>query len=517
MPYAEARYVREKGCLPGTRESLLREICDILNDPTEDAPRVCLLTGVAGSGKSAVAHSIARLYNAQKRLGSSYCFASTDVKNRNPQNLFSTIARDLCDHDPQYKSALWGIVKDDRALRTSTSPLEQLEQFIVEPNRDLESTGPHLVVIIDALDESGVRGNRRVLLEAISKQIADNALPTNIRFLITARPEGDILAKLPSGPHLVHKQMGEICAEIVDIDIERFIHHSLHEDSSDLALSSAKEQWCRVLVRHSQQLFQWAATACKFIQEDGVNPRKQLNLLLQSGDSASVRPLDQLYQTILDQLFPSHNSRQSFQDVMAVILALHEPLSLASLSVLFYSNEDLDVRYIIKRMGSLLDGVFDEEKPIRPLHVSFRDFLLDEVRSSTFHVCVSPQHSLSLGQALLACMRDKLRFNICGLKDSRVRNANVSDLDDRVKLAIPPHLSYSCRYWMDHLQHTDCTPKLLKETTCFFKDFFPYWLEAISLLSHTSRAFPILSAQAACTMLSIWAKVCWITLIPVYY
>ena len=517
VPYAEARCVREKECLPGTRESLLREICDVLNDPAEDAPRVCLLTGVAGSGKSAVAHSIARLYDGQKRLASSYCFTSTDVKNRNPRNLFSTIARDLCDHDPQYKSALWGIVKDNRALRTSTSPLEQLERFIVEPNKELDSVGPQLVVIIDALDESGDRGNRRVILEAISKQIADNALPTNIRFLITARPESDILAKLPSGPHLVHKQMGDISAEIVDGDIERFIHHSLDENSSDLALSSAKEQWCRVLVCRSQQLFQWAATACKFIQEDGVNPRKQPDLLLQSEGNASVRPLDQLYQAILDQLFPSDNTRQSFQDVMAVILALHEPLSLASLSVLFYSNEDLDVRFIIKRMGSLLDGVLDEEKPIRPLHASFRDFLLDEARSSTFHVRILPRHSLSLGRALLACMRDKLRFNICGLKDSRERNATVSDLDNRVKLAIPPHLSYSCRHWMDHLQHTECTPELLKEIACFFKDFFPYWLEAISLLSRMFQVSPILSAQVACTILSEWAKVCTITMIFVEY
>ena len=418
MPYAEARYVREKACLPGTRESLLREICDILNDPAQDAPRVCLLTGVAGSGKSAVAHSIARLYDGQKRLASSYCFTSSDVKKRNPRNLFSTIARDLCDHDPQYKSALWGIVKDDRALRTSASPLEQLEQFIVEPNGDLDSTGPHLVVIIDALDESGDRANRRVLLEAISKHIADNTLPTNIRFLITARPECDILAKLPSGPRLVHKQMGEISAEIVDRDIERFIHYSLDEDSSDLALSPAKERWCRVLVRRSQQLFQWAATACKFIQEDGINPCKQLDLLLQSEGNVSVRPLDRLYQTILDQLFPSRNTQQSFQDVMAIILVLHEPLSLASLSNLFHSNKDLDVRYIIKRMGSLLDGVLDEEKPIRPLHTSFRDFLLDEARSSAFHVCTLPRHSLSLGRTLVACMRDKLRFNICGLRDS---------------------------------------------------------------------------------------------------
>ena len=442
MPYAEARYEQEKGCLPGTRESLLREICDILNDPKEDAPRVCLLTGLAGSGKSSVAHSIAQLYDAQQRLASSYCFASSYVKRRNPRTLFSTIARDLCDHDPRYKSALWRTVKDNRALCTSTSPSEQLERFIVEPSKALDSVGFQLVVIIDALDESGDRANRRGLLEAISKQIAQNTLPKNLRFLITARPESDILDAFSSASHFVHKKMGDVPEEVVERDIKRFIHHSL-DRYSELELSWPNGEWCHLLGHRSQCLFQWAATACKFIQQVGVNPCDQVNLLLHGDDRGTVRPLDKLYRTILRQLFTSDGARRSFQDVMAVILALHEPLSLVSLSSLPNLNACLGVQYIIKPMGSLLDGVLDEDKPIRPLHTSFRDFLLDKARSSTFHIHILPHHSLSLGQALVACMRDRLRFNICDLQDSRLCNAAVPNLTNRIKEAIPPYLSYS--------------------------------------------------------------------------
>jgi hypothetical protein len=68
--------------------------------------------------------------------------------------MFSTIARDLSDHDPQYKSALWDIVKDDRALRTSPSSFEQMKWLIIEPSRHLHLIGP-LIIVIDALDESG--------------------------------------------------------------------------------------------------------------------------------------------------------------------------------------------------------------------------------------------------------------------------------------------------------------------------------------------------------------------------
>ena len=507
MPYAfGARFEREKGCLPGTRETFLGEIFDVLNNPDEAAPRVCLLTGVAGSGKSAVAHSIAQLYDGQKRLGSSYCFASTDVASRNPKNLFSTIARDLSDHDPQYKSALWQVVKDDRALRTSQSPMEQVERLIVEPSKQIHSVGP-LVIVIDALDESGDQASRRQLLHAISEQIAENALPTNLRFLITARPESDILSELPPGPHIVRKQMGDIPPHIVDEDIQKFIHHSLNR-CTELESIWPDQEWCRLLVHHSQMLFQWASTACNFIRGDGtagLDLRERFEILVRADNSEGVHPLDKLYRTILEQQFTLNGAQRRFREVMAIVLALNEPLSIMSLSALFVGR--LSVRDIINPLASLLDGVLDEEKPIRPLHTSFRDFLLDKARSSVFHIHIQPHHSLCLGQALLACMRNMLRFNICDLKDSRVRNTVIADLSSRVNKAIPSHLAYSCQYWMDHLQHADCTPDLLNEVTLFFKDMFPYWLEVISLLSLSSPLSSILSALGTCTILRRWAKV----------
>ena len=372
MPYAlGARYAEEKGCLPGTRESLLAEIYDILNNPNEDAPRVCLLTGVAGSGKSAVAHSIARLYDGQKRLGSSYCFASSDVASRNPKNIFSTIARDLSDHDPQYKFALLEVVKGNKALRASTSAFEQLKKFIIEPSQRLDTIGP-IVVVVDALDESGDEASRQQLLQAISQQVTDSNLPTNLRFLITARPENDILAALPPGPQIVRKQMGDAPQDVVDRDIQRFIYHSLQQ-FAQLESSWPNQEWCRLLVRHSQHLFQWASTACGFIKgtgATGLDPCERLEILLQSNNSDGVYPLDHLYRTILQQLFTLERARRKFRDVMAIVLALKEPLPLSSLSALFDQDQYVKVRDIIPVMASLLDGVLDKQKPIRPLHTS---------------------------------------------------------------------------------------------------------------------------------------------------
>jgi len=135
----------------------------------------------------------------------------------------------------------------------------------------------------------------------------------------------------------------------------------------------------------------------------GLNLCKQFELIVKADDSKGVHhPLDKLYQVILAQQFTLDEAKCNFREVMAVIVSLNEPLSITSLSALFI--EGLSVQDIIKPMGSLLDGVLDEEKPIRPLHTLFRDFLLDEVRSSVFHIHIQPQYHLCFGRTLLTCM-----------------------------------------------------------------------------------------------------------------
>jgi hypothetical protein len=102
MPYARgARYEVDKGCLPGTRKGVIEEIMEWVNSDADGVPRVLLLSGMAGVGKSAIAHSLAKLFDGLGRLGSSYCFDRANQAVCRPDNLFSTIARDLADLDPE--------------------------------------------------------------------------------------------------------------------------------------------------------------------------------------------------------------------------------------------------------------------------------------------------------------------------------------------------------------------------------------------------------------------------------
>jgi hypothetical protein len=165
MPYAEgARYNSEKGCLPGTRREIIEEIVDWVNNDAEDVPRVFLLSGMAGLGKSAIAHSLAHLFDGFGRLGSSYCFNRSNQTELRPDNLFSTIARDLADLDPSRKSTLYQVIHEKTALRKTRAPHEQFENFILQPASGLTSIGP-LLIVIDALDESGDKETRRDIVQ----------------------------------------------------------------------------------------------------------------------------------------------------------------------------------------------------------------------------------------------------------------------------------------------------------------------------------------------------------------
>ena len=79
-------------------------------------------------------------------------------------------------------------------------------------------------------------------------------------------------------------------------------------------------------------------------------------------------------------------------------------------------------------------------------------------------------------------MRTTLRFNICGLETSCVANADVDDLEQRVKDGIPESLQYSCLYWATHL-----TTANRKAVSQHLLDFLwsltaLYWFEALSLI-----------------------------------
>ena len=218
--------IKEKRCLDGTRTGILNEIDGWIKNTDASAPHIFWLHGQAGKGKSAIAHTMALHARNLGMLGSCFCFTRVRECEGLHTKLFPTIARDMADRDFRLRPLLATAIINNHSLRDTADIAEQWEKLIVEPLSRLEgpSTG-NVVVIIDALDESGAEATRASILNALSAH--DRKLPTNIRILLTSRPLMDISEALNVAQHVYARSLDDIEAELAIADIRLYVSYRL--------------------------------------------------------------------------------------------------------------------------------------------------------------------------------------------------------------------------------------------------------------------------------------------------
>ena len=493
MPYVVgAGMDTRKICLEGTRNGILNEITAWINN-TEDNTRIFWLHGTAGTGKSSIAHTIAYRFKELGRLGSCYCFDRNEMTQQRDKKIFKTIARDLADRDKQMRRELVAAIHLDTSLMNTTDILQQWKELIMKPAQKLSEAmvGP-ILIVIDALDESGGVDSRQYILRILAGKLDDESriskLPPNFRILLTSRRLPDIYDALNGVIHVQPKSMDSIPSALTQRDILHYVSYEL----AGLKGIQSKEVSAS-LARASDGLFEWVRLACAYIKGDddaGTTAMERFKLITQNMDDY-VPLLDSMYRLTLEKIFPPGQQMRrnrsirldQFRSVMALILGTVEPLPLASLDIMrqqFVHIRKIDIYTILRPMGALLSGTTDPTT-IR-LHASFLEFLMDKNRSGEFFIDVSHIHS-DLAFALLGVMKDRLQMNICRLPTSYLPNSEIHDLAERVMKYIPPELSYSCRFWTDHLRLTQFNLPLAEAVRGFFNDkCLLFWLEVLSLL-----------------------------------
>ncbi|KAF9457442.1 hypothetical protein BDZ94DRAFT_1314195 [Collybia nuda] len=181
-------YKLEKNCLEGTRQGIIDEIGAWAWN-SSSGKQILWLKGLAGTGKSSVAHTIGKQFDEQHRLGSFFCFDISSKPPRAPEHLFPTIAVNLAGFDNYWNTALWNVIKNDPSLCTTDSVQRQFGEFFLKPADSLRVVGP-ILIIIDALDEYGDASSCKILLEMLATRMS--TLPGNFKLLVTSRPEKDI-------------------------------------------------------------------------------------------------------------------------------------------------------------------------------------------------------------------------------------------------------------------------------------------------------------------------------------
>ena len=490
LDYAERVGLNEaKKCLDGTRIEILNEIVDWMNNKDTTTPRIFWLYGQAGKGKSTIAHTIALHAQNVGMLGSCFCFSRVRQHEALQTKLFPTIAHDLAGRNLRVRRLLDEVVSNNYSSKKRPNVVEEWQKLIVEPLSKLEgSLTGNVVVVIDALDESGTEHTREAILYVLTTYGAE--LPATIRILLTSRPLLDIAEALNTGQHgILARSLDGTDIKSTISDIRLYVSTRLRSFGDTFS-----HQDFQRLAAKSDGVFEWARLACDFVSSrNGIVPKEAFDEIISHTPGSGRTLLDEMYTTFLrDLIGGSEACRLAFCSVMRQILWLKEPLPISALNLLrdkFPREEDrYPVNYVLDSMASLFFGITNESTPVRPLHSSY-DFLLDRVRSREFFLEQCDIHR-DLAVASLCVMQAGLRFNICGLETSYLHNSEVKGLEKKVEENIPPHLMYSCRFWATHLQDVEFDSELLHLVKGFATGVqMLFWLEALGVSKFIRDAY----------------------------
>jgi DNA polymerase III delta prime subunit len=436
----DARVRASKACLQGTRVELLTRIRNWALYPAE---RTLLLYGAAGTGKSAIVHTIARdLHSENLALVPFFAF-NRAVQNRSSSQLIPTWAGELAELHTPYQAYLYGLRPSDLE---STDLVHQQDVLLLKGLHSLSSSRKPVVFIIDALDECP-KDEVQDLFCILEELVCEHTLPALARFLFTYRSHGEILDTFEKVPGILRINIDDEPGTVEDI--YKFVTKKLEKTK---AQNMADE-----VAKAAQKVFECAAVLCRELTAPMMtSARNQFIKTLQGGQITSLYGS---YRAILGiHLGGNAPAIQVFQQVMAWVFTVRTPQTRQVLreiaTVLLPEENESDPDDILTWLGSLLSGTTSQNKPISPLHTSLQDFLLDKDQSHEFWVNLGPNSHQELSVACLKIMNSGLQFNICGLETSFALNWDVENLSERVKECISPGLQYACLGIGYHLQNT---------------------------------------------------------------
>ena len=493
---AEYRHGNHNGCLKGTRGPVL----DVIEHWTRDSNKlpVYWLNGLAGTGKSAIAHTIAERMFADGRLGASF-FCSRDFDDRsNLRFIFPTLAVQLARRYPEFRSIFVPLARSDPGL-AQESLYNQMEELIMQPLR--EST-ISTVIVIDALDECKDEEPASAILSVLGRFVSQ--LP-KVKFFITGRPEPRIREGFRL-PLLVEATdifvLHQVQPNLVNNGIQRFLKHKFSELSyrrQGLDNWPTTEQ-LDLLCKRAAGLFVFAVATVKLLNHKNSDPKRKLNILLQSPESSTREgkakltadtTLDLLYMSILQEAFGDDDPEDDsmVRSVLGAVILATNPLSPSTIATLLgFHTSDVLLRLLSAH--SLLILQEDINHPVRPFHKSFPDFITDPTWCTNQRFQVSPvDRHLELLHGCLGLMGKALRRNICNLPET-VKNSEVDDLQERIDQSISPALQYACKSWYRHLTNKNVVhvPRVISALHHFLEKKFLCWLEVLSVLGAVRNA-----------------------------
>jgi hypothetical protein len=477
--------------MEGTRQELLAQLTAWFNDTDPSSTRIFWLSGLAGTGKTTVARTMADWAQTHGRLAATFFFSRNTEATRIPAAILPTLAYQLAQYQLPFRSLICEAVASDEDVRDRSIDVQKAN--LLGDLSQARTTVAPLLIVLDALDEcrleNGCEGG-----DAIPSLFASIGSMPSIKILLTSRVEDTIkrmLAKSFSHNIALHN----IDACIVQGDIHHYLTHSFEELARErsLTLQFPPDGVVDTLVRRAGNLFIYASTVIKWVSDPGARPELRLRQILEHDVTEipyQYKLLDGMYMQILSQAAETSGSpavhERALKNVLSAVVLLQEPVDASTLAALASNEEQNGV--VIPLLAAVL--VVSADEPVRLFHASFPDFVTDPKRCQDERFLVSrPEGHLRLAIQCLDIMNGLLCQDICDIKDPSLLNSEVSGLEQLLERAAPPKLRYACKYWHVHLRHADpASSDLIHSLDEFCRIHLLHWMELLSLLSEVSSA-----------------------------
>jgi hypothetical protein len=487
-------------CLPNTRLELLETIAEWVNGEHERS--IFWLCGNAGTGKSTVARTIARIHQDKGNLGASFFFSRGGGDIGHADRVSPTLAVQLAASIPSARRLICEAIQENKNI-ASTSLRDQWDQLILSPLSKLDCSAPGtvVVIVIDALDECGSERDIRIFL----RLLALSKFPSNIRLriFITSRPISPIrigFAQIPQAK-CQYFALHDIAPTIVARDLHLFFKHRFRAIREDRGYATdwPGRQIIARLVEGSCGSFSWASTACRFIRDGRRQGSRRISILVKDS-IASAGPdkqLDVIYITVLkDTIEQDYTDDEKdglyevLRKVLGGIVILFSPLSMDSLANLLHLPSS-DIHETLADLHTVFNIPDQKKHPIRLHHPTFREFLLNKNRCNDRNFWVDEKQAhKTLADNCVDLMSKMLRRDICGILSAGTQVKDVNP--DLIEQCIPPELQYACIYWVHHYRQCGSHLRDGDKAHLFFKEHWLSWLEAMNLMGKSSEMAAII-------------------------
>ncbi|KAH8690887.1 putative G-protein beta WD-40 repeat-containing protein [Talaromyces proteolyticus] len=488
-------------CLPGTRTELLCEIQEWAESPYGKC--IFWLNGMAGTGKSTISRTVAKILKVNKLLGASFFFKRGEADRGTAKSLFPTLIEQLVISIPQLTPHIQTAIKDDPNISEKVVR-EQFEKLILQPLLKIEQgLTTTIVIVIDALDECEQEDDIRVILRILPQVQKLNSL--RLRFLLSSRP--DLPLRLGFKSIISDHQdliLHEIAEPIIERDISLFLNDKLpkireeyFELGRELSPDWPGDKVTMTLVKMSVPLFIFAATVCRILQDRQWLPEDSLREILSHQNDKSG--LSGTYLPVLNRLLINQTGTKKqqlikeYREVIGAVLMLEASLSVVSLSKLIDMRIE-NIRIRLDSLHAVLAVPNNNTDPVRLFHLSFRDFLLDSgTRDQTSLWIDKDEMHTSLTRQCLKVMQNGLRKNILSLPNDGILYSEMDELSMCISFYLPPELQYACRYWAHHLIQSQNPTTELVNAFSFLKEHLLHWIEAMSILGLLSEVIGVIT------------------------